>query len=57
MLMNVATRFAENCKSSLLDHVYAYMSKKSIESKVGIFEISDHFPTFFLLIAEQTFLQ
>ena len=48
MLINIPTRFAENCKSSLLDHVYTNMTNESIKSRVCIFEISDHFPTFFI---------
>ena len=32
MLINISTRFAENCKSSLLDHVYTNMTNKSIKS-------------------------
>ena len=48
MLINIPTRFAENCKSSLLDHVYTNMTNESIKSGVCIFEISDHFPTFFI---------
>ena len=48
MLINIPTRFAETCKSSLLDHVYTNMTNESIKSGVCIFEISDHFPTFFI---------
>ena len=48
MLINISTRFAENCKSSLLDHVYTNTTNESIKSGVCIFEISDHFPTFFI---------
>ena len=47
MLINIPTRFAENCKSSLLDHVLTNITNKNIKSGVCIFEISDHFPTFF----------
>ena len=46
MLMNIPTRFAENCKSLLLDHVNANMTNKSIKIEVCSFEVSDHFPTF-----------
>ena len=48
MLINILTRFAENCKSSLVDHVYTNMTNKSIKSGIYIFEISDYFPTFFI---------
>ena len=48
ILTNIPTRFAENCKSSLLDHVYTNMTNENIKSGVCIFEISDHFPTFFI---------
>ena len=48
ILINIPTRFAKNCKSSLLDYVYTNMTNKSIKSGVCIFEISDHFPTFFI---------
>ena len=48
MLINIPTRFAENCKSSLLDHVYTNITNESIKSGVCIFEISDYFPTFFI---------
>ena len=48
MLINIPTRFAENCKSSLLDHVYTNMTNKSIKSGVCIFEISGYFPTCFI---------
>ena len=48
MFINIATRFTENRKSSLLDHVSTNMTNKSIKSRVCIFEISDHFPIFFI---------
>ena len=48
MPINISTRFAKNCKSSLLDHVYTNMTNESIKSGVCIFEISDYFPTFFI---------
>ena len=46
--MNIPTKIAENCKSSFLDHVCTNMTNKSIKSGVCIFEISDHFLTFFI---------
>ena len=48
MLINIPTRFAENCKSSLLDHVYINITNESIKNGVCSFEISDQFPTFFI---------
>ena len=48
MLINIPTRLVENCKFSLLDHVYTNMTNKSMKSGVCIFEISDNFPTFYV---------
>ena len=45
--INVPTRFAHNCTSSLLDHIYSNILKKDTSSGVCVFEISDHLPTFF----------
>ena len=45
--INVPTRFADNCKSSLLDHIYSNILKKDTASGVWVFQISDHLPTFF----------
>ena len=45
--INVPTRFADYCKSSLLDHIYSNILKKDTASGVCVFEISDHLPTFF----------
>ena len=45
--INVPTRFVDNCKSSLLDHIYSNIHKKNTASGVCVFEISDHLPTFF----------
>ena len=45
--INVPTRFADNCKSSLLDHIYSIILEKDTASGVCVFEISDHLPTFF----------
>ena len=45
--INVPSRFADNCKSSLLDHTYSNILKKDTASGVCVFEISDHLPTFF----------
>ena len=46
LFINIPTRFAENCKSSLLDHVNRNTTNKNMKSGICIFEISDHFPTF-----------
>ena len=49
-LVDAPTRFAStvNCNSSLLDHVYTNMTKKTL-SGVCLFELSDHMPTFFII--------
>ena len=49
-LVDAPTRFAStvNCNSSLLDHVYTNMLKKTL-SGVSLFELSDHLPTFFII--------
>ena len=48
--MDAPTRFAStvNCNSSLLDHVYINMPKKTF-SGVCLFEQSDHLPAFFII--------
>ena len=48
LLINIPTRFADNCKSSLLDHIYTNFTNKNNQSGVCIFEISDHLPIFFI---------
>ena len=48
LLINIPTRFADNCKSSLLDHIYTNLTNKNNQSGVCIFEISDHLPIFFI---------
>ena len=45
--INVPNRFADNCKSSLLDHIYSNILKNDTASGVCVFQISDHLPTFF----------
>ena len=45
--INVPSRFADNCKSSLLDHIYSNNLKKDTASGVCVFDISDHLTTFF----------
>ena len=49
-LVDAPTRFAStvNCNSSLLDHVYTNMPKKTL-SGVCLFEFSDHLPTSFII--------
>ena len=46
LLINNPTRYAENCKSTLLDHIYTNITKPTTKSGVCIFEISYHLPTF-----------
>ena len=48
LLINIPTRFADNCKSSLLDHIYTNLTNKNNQSGVCIFEISDHLQIFFI---------
>ena len=48
LLISIPTRFADNCKSSLLDHIYTNFTNKNNQSGVCIFEISDHLPIFFI---------
>ena len=48
MLIDLPTRFADNCKFSLLDHIYTNITNQVHESGVCIFDISDHLPTFFI---------
>ena len=45
-MINNPTRYADNCKSTLLDHIYNNITKQTTKSEVCIFEISDHLPTF-----------
>ena len=49
-LVDAPTRLAStvNCNSSLLDHVYTNMPKKTL-SGVCLFELSDHLPTFVII--------
>ena len=49
-LVDAPNRFAStvNCNSSLLDHVYSNMPKKTLRG-VCLFELSDHFATFFII--------
>ena len=47
-MVDVSTRFANNCKSSLLDHLYTNITKE-IYCGVCLYEVSDHLPTFFIV--------
>ena len=49
MKTNNHTRFGENCKPSLLDHIYTNIDNTRTISGVAIFELSDHLPTFFIV--------
>ena len=46
LLINNPTKYPDNCKSTLLDHIYTNSTKQTAKSGVCIFEISDHLPTF-----------
>jgi len=41
------TRFSDNCKPSLLDHIYNNLTKQDTYSGVALYELSDHLPAFF----------
>ena len=43
------TRFSDNGKASLLDHIYTNSTKLKIKAGVCLYDISDHLPTFFIL--------
>ena len=47
-MVDVPTRFANNCKSSLLDHVYTNITEETY-CGVCLYEVSDHLPTFFIV--------
>ena len=47
-MVDVPTRFANNCKSFLLNHVYTNITKETY-CEVCLHEISDHLPTFFVV--------
>ena len=49
MKINNHTRFGENCRPSLLDHIYTNIGNTRTNSGVALFELSDHLPTFFML--------
>ena len=49
MLIDLPTRFADNCKFSLLDHIYTNTTNQVHESGAYIFDISDHLPPFFIV--------
>jgi len=45
MTINNHTRFSENCKPTLLEHMYTNLIKKDTYSGVALYELSDHIPT------------
>ena len=47
-MVDVPSRFAYNCKSSLLDHLYTNITKETY-CRVCLYEVSDHLPTFFIV--------
>ena len=49
MKINNHTRFSENCRPSLLDHIYTNVGNTRTNSGVALFELSDHLPTFFMV--------
>ena len=49
LLINSPTRFADNSKSTLLDHIYTNITKQTAKSGVCIFKISDNLPAFFIV--------
>ena len=50
-LIDIPTRFSDSCacKPSILDHIYTNINKPRTKSGVCIYDISDHFPIFFIL--------
>ena len=49
MKINNHTRFGENCRPSLLDHMYINIGNTRTNSEVALFELSDHLGTFFMV--------
>ena len=49
MKINNHRRFGENCRPSLLDHIYTNVGNTRTNSGVALFELSDHLPTFFMV--------
>ena len=47
-MVDVPTRFANNCTSSLLDHLYTNITKETYFG-VCLYEVSGHLPTFFII--------
>ena len=47
-IIDVPSRFANNCNSSLLDHIYTNIVKTDTICGVCLFELSDHLPTFII---------
>jgi len=48
-LINIPTRFSDNSKPSLLDHIYTNTINRISKFGVCMYDISDHLPTFFIL--------
>ena len=50
-LIDIPTRFSDTgaCKPSILDHIYSNINKPRTKSGVCLYDISDHFPIFFIL--------
>ena len=51
MLINIPTRFAENCKSSLLDHVYTNITNEALKVGFAFLKFQTTFQHFLLLIS------
>ena len=49
MKINNHTRFGENCRPSLLDHIYTNIDNTRTNSGVTLLELPDHLPTFFMV--------
>ena len=49
MKINNHTRFGENCRLSLPNHIYTNIDNTRTISGVAIFELSNHLPTFFIV--------
>ena len=43
------TRFGENCRPTLLDHIYTNIGNTRTNSGVAVFELSGQLPTFFMV--------
>ena len=45
-MINNPIRYADNCKSTLLDYIYTNITKQTTKSGECVFEILDHLPAF-----------